>query len=405
MELKKERDMSLLVDPLRRAFGDVASGIRSFWAGPFTSGDRELARLFGGARTHSGVTVTTENVSGLSAVWACVTLVAGSIASLPLVLYRRAADGGRERFTNHALYEVLHTRPNLETSAVQFWESMVTALLLRGNAFAEVARSAGRPSLWFLHPDRVSVRRDSNERLIYDIQNSTRPAVTLATSDILHIRGPMSDDGLTGQSVIAAARETFGEALAHQQYGSAFFANGAAMGGILTHPGKMTKEAKEAFRAALLEQYAGPDRAHQLLLLEEGIKYEKVTISPEDAQFIEGRRFSVEEVARLFGVPVHMIGGARTGLTYSNSETEALNFLKFTLGPWLARIASAVNHTLIAPSERFQMYAEHLPDALLATDTQARYTAYGLAIDKGFMTVPEVRRRENLPALTQEDGA
>jgi HK97 family phage portal protein len=222
----------------------------------------------------------------------------------------------------------------------------------------------------------------------------------LEAEDVLHIVGPMSEDGLTGQSVISAARETFGESLAQQRYGATFFGNGAAMGGTVTHPGRMTDVARESFRASLERQHGGVDRAHRLLLLEEGMKYEKMTVSPEDAEFVEGRRFSVEEIARLFGVPVHMIGGSRTGMTYANSETEALNFLKFCLGPWLARIAGAVNYRLISPSERFRMYAEHLPDALLATDTAGRYTAYKTGLEAGFLTVDEVRRKENLPPMT-----
>lgn len=290
-----------------------------------------------------------------------------------------------------------------------FWEAMTTALLLRGNAYAEIVPDgAGRArSLNYLHPDRVTPRRETpNGPLVYSVvtNRGTRETV-LDAEEMLHVGGPMSEDGLTGLSVISAAREVFGLGLALERYGAVFFANGAAMGGTVTHPSYMTPEARGNFRSYLERQHGGIDRAHRLLLLEGGMKYERLTISPEDAEFIEGRRFSVEEIARLFGVPVHMIGGSRTGLTYSNSETEEVNFLKFCLGPWLARIAGAVNYRLISPMERFRMYAEFLPDALLMTDTAGRYAAYETGLRAGFLTVDEVRQKENLPPKPPTGGA
>jgi HK97 family phage portal protein len=378
--------------------------VRSVKLGPYNSSDRELVRLlFNDRVSATGVNVSTRSASGLSATWACVNLIAATIAGLPFLLYRRQPDGTRERYTKHPTYAVLHSRPNPEQDAFGFWELMTTAILLRGNGYAEIVRDqVGRVSeLWYIHPDRVRVERarDGAGGLIYPVANGTRPEVVLTDRQMLHVCGPMSEDGITGQSPIAVAREVFGSALALERFGAEFYAHGAAAGGVLSHPGTMSPEARERFKAELEKKYSGVERAHRMLVLEQGMKFEKVTVSPEDAQFIEGRRFSVEEEARIWGVPVHMIGGSRTGMTYSNSETEALSFLKFTLGPWLSRIAAAVNRACITPAERETVYAEHLPDALLQTDTAGRFAAYQVGLDAGFLTIDEVRRKENLPPL------
>lgn len=212
----------------------------------------------------------------------------------------------------------------------------------------------------------------------------------------------MSNDGYTGRSVITTFRETLGLGLATEKFGAAFFGNGAWPGMMLKHPGRLGKEAKERMEESYNRFLQGADKSHRTLILEEGMGAEKLTISPEDSQYIEGRQFQVEEVARIFGVPPHMIGADIKGsMTYSNSELESLRLLKHTLGPWLRRIEAAVDHVLLGPIERKTLYAEFLPDALLATDTAGRYAAYKVGLESGFLTVDEVRKKENLPALPE----
>ncbi len=365
--------------------------------------DPALQKLYGAyGATSSGEPVSAERAASLSAVWACMTLIAGSIASMPLVLYRRVGDS-RERYPEHPLYDVLHTRPNPVQNVMAFWEATVTALLLRGNAYALITRGEdGRVrALWYVNPDRVAVDVLRTGRLRYRVTAGTS-TTTVPDGDMLHVCGPMSDDGYTGRSVIGTFRETLGLGLALERYGAEFFANAATPKGVLTAPLWLSDTARAHLMQSVEERHASPGRRHRTMLLEEGLKFEPIGVSHEDSQFIESRRFTTEEIARIFGVPPHMIGADIKGsMTYSDSEMEALRLLKHTLGPWCARIASAVNHACIPPLERRQMYAEYLPDALLMTDTAGRYAAYKTGLEAGFLTVDEVRRKENLPALPQ----
>jgi len=362
--------------------------------------DPALAYLTGGSRTISGEPVSIERASGLTAVWASVTLIAGSIASMPLILYRRT-DDGRDRYVEHPLFDVLHARPNPVQSVVAFWEAMVTALLLQGNAFAMTTRDDdGRVrALWYVSPDRVSVDVTRTGRLRYKVTTGGQSQI-VADMAMLHITGPMSDDGYLGRSVITTFRETLGLSLALERYGQEFFSNAATPRGVLATKGRLSDAGRDRLASSLGENHGSRGRRHRTLVLEEGLEWTPIGISHDDSQFIEARRFGTEEVARIFGVPPHMIGGDVKGsLTYSNAEMESLRLLKHTLGPWLARIASAVNHALLSPQERRQAYAEHLPDALLATDTAGRYSAYKTGLEAGFLTIDEVRRKENLPSL------
>jgi HK97 family phage portal protein len=364
--------------------------------------DPALQYLYGDRRTSSGEPVSLERAVALTAIWACVNLIAGSIASMPLLLYRRV-DEDRERAVDHPLYDVLKVRPNPVQSVVAFWEAIVTALLLRGNSFAMLTRDDdGRVrALWYVNPDRVHTEVLKTGRLRYKVFTGGTTQ-TVDAAGMLHIAGPMSDDGYNGRSVITTFRETLGLGLALERYGAEFFGNAATPNGTLTTSARLSTPAREHLSAALEEAHGTRGRRHRTMILEEGLKFEPIGVSHEDSQFVESRRFTTEEIARVFGVPPHMIGGDIKGsMTYSNSETRALDFLKFCLGPWLARIESAVNFACISPLERRQMYCEFLPDALLAVDTAGRYTAYKTGLEAGFLTLDEVRRKENLPALPE----
>ncbi len=365
--------------------------------------DPALQYLYGDRRTSSGEPVSLERAAGLTAVWACVTLIAGTIATLPLILYRRLPDETRERAVEHPLYDVLHTRPNPVQSVMAFWEAMVTALLLRGNAYAMLTRDDdGRVrALWYLNPDRVHVEVLKTGRLKYSVATGGQTQ-TVTAENMLHVTGPMSDDGYTGRSVIATFRETLGLGLAAERYGGEFFANAATPRGVLKTATRLTDAGRARLTQSLEENHASPRKRHRTLVLEEGLEFQPLGLSHEDSQFVELRRFTTEEVARIFGDPPHMIAGDIKGsMTYSNSEMESLRLLKHTLGPWMHRIASAVNFACLSPLDRRQLYAEYLPDALLATDTAGRYAAYKTGLEAGFLTIDEVRRKENLPALVE----
>jgi HK97 family phage portal protein len=364
--------------------------------------DPALAYLYGGSRTSSGEPVNLDRALGLPAVWACCNILAGSIASMPLILYKRS-DAGRERYVEHPLYDVLAVRPNPVQNLHAFWEALVTALLLRGNAYASITRDDdGRVrALWHIHPDRVQAEVLKNGRLRYKVTAGGQTQ-TLDANAMLHVTGPMSDDGYTGRSVITTFRETLGLGLALNRYGSEFFSNAATPRGTLTSPGRLSPQARENLKTSLEEQHARQGQRHRSLVLEEGMKWEAIAVSHEDAQFIESRRYSSEEVAMLFGVPPHLIGAdVRGGMVYSNSGQESLHLLKHVLGPWLSRISSAVNFACIPALERARAYAEYLPDALLATDTKGRYEAYQIGVSGGWLTIDEIRAKENMPVLVE----
>jgi HK97 family phage portal protein len=367
--------------------------------------DPALQYLYGGSRTSAGEPVSLERAAGLTSVWSCVALIAGAISSMPLVLYRRTEDGGRERYVDHPPYDVLRTRPNPAQSVVAFWEAMVTALLLRGNAYAMITRDDdGRTrALWYTSPDRVTVEVLKTGRVRYKVSPPAGAPLTVPEGQMLHATGPLSPDGVMGRSVVATFRETLGLALGTERYASEFFANAATPKGVLTSPGRLSPSALTNLRQALVDTQTTPGRRHRTVVLEEGMTWQAIGINHEDSQLLESRRFSTEEIARIFNVPLHMISGATSGstMTYANAESRALDFVKFCLGPWLARIESAVNFSCISPLHRRQMYAEYLPDALLATDTASRYAAYKTGLEAGFLTLDEVRAKENLPALPE----
>jgi HK97 family phage portal protein len=281
-----------------------------------------------------------------------------------------------------------------------FWEAMVTGLLLRGNAYAIISRDEARVrALWYVNPDRVAVDVLKSGRLRYKVAAGSS-TTTVSADDMLHVVGPMSDDGYTGRSVIATFRETLGLGLAQERYGAEFFANAATPRGVLKTQARLSETARATLSKSIAEQHASPGRRHKTLLLEEGLEFQPLGVANDEAQFLESRHFTTTEIARIFGVPPHMIGGdIRGSMTYANAETEGLRLLKHTLGPWLARIESAVNFACVPALERQRMYVEYLPDQLLATDTIGRYSAYETGLRAGFLTINEVRRKENLPPM------
>ncbi len=369
----------------------------------FSGASPDLSHVYG-AVSAAGEPVSLERAAGLSAVWACTSLISGSIASMPLITYRRVEDEGRAKATEHPLFDVLRLRPNPVQSVMAFWEAMVTALLLRGNAYALITKDDdGRVrALWYTSPDRVSVTVTKTGKLVYKVSPPAGAQFTVPDGQMLHITGPMSPDGFMGRSVIRTFADTLGLGLALERYSSEFFSNAATPRGILTTANRLSDTARARLKTVLAENHASPGQRHKTLVLEEGMTWAALGVSAEDSQLIESRAFGVQEVARIFGVPVAMINGdMKTSLTYSNSESRSLDFLKFCLGPWTARIEAAVNFACISPLERKQMYVEFLPDSLLSTDTKSRYEAYAIALSNGILTIDEVRRRENLPALPE----
>ena len=294
--------------------------------------------FFGG--TTSGKRVNEMSAMQMTAVYSCVRILAEAMAGLPLHLYRYTDNGSKEKAIEHPLYWLLHDEPNPEMTSFIFRETLMTHLLLWGNAYAQIVRNGKGEvlGLYPLMPNKMSVDRDADGRLWYTYTRSTDEAPTMKGStvklhpyDVLHIPG-LGFDGLVGYSPIAMAKNAIGMGIACEEYGARFFANGAAPGGVLEHPG--TVKDPQKIRDSWNSVYRGTGNAHKVAVLEEGMKYTPIGISPEQAQFLETRKFQINEIARIFRVPPHMVGDLEKS-SFSNIEQQSLEFVKYTLEPWV----------------------------------------------------------------------
>jgi HK97 family phage portal protein len=358
-------------------------------------------------QTTSGAVVTPEGSLQSTTVFACVRVLTGAIASLPMLTYRRRADGGRDRATNHYLYPVLHDVTNGEMTAFEWRECTVGHLALWGNAYSEIEENnAGQViGLWPLRPDRVLPRRNpSTKQIEYVVQvPKGGPPVVLPAERVMHVRG-LGTSGLFGLSPIQMARQAIGLSLAAEEFGARFFANGATPGLVLHHPGLLSDEAYKRLKESWKEQHEGLSNAQRTAILEEGVTVEKIGIPPEDAQFLETRKFQVADIARVYGIPPHMVGDVERSTSWGTGiEQQGIGFVTYTLDPWLVRIEQRAGMSLLMPAERREYFIQFLVDALLRADTQARYAAYNTARQGGWMSVNEIRSRENMNPIPGGD--
>ena len=339
----------------------------------------------------AGVPVSEETAMRFTSVQACVRVLSEDIASLPIHVYRRTKDNGKERAREHPLYEILHDQPNPDMTSSSMREAMMVNLLLFGNAYAfvEYDRSGQVKALWPLKSSETSPYRAGNGKIRYRSGTSD-----LAAEEVLHIPG-LSFDGLLGLSPIAYAREAIGLGLAAEQFGSRFFRDGTHLGGIISMQGSMSDEGFERTRKQFAEMYAGLQRAHGVPILEGGATYTPIGIPPEDAQFLETRKYQRADIAAIFRVPLHLIGDLEHA-TFSNIEHQDLAYLQRTLLPWLVRWEQAIRMRLLSPRERGTILCEHDTSGFLRGDTQSRMEAYSTAIQNGVMSPNEARQRENL---------
>lgn len=357
--------------------------------------------LVGGSPTYSGKSVTVESSMQLVPVFGAVSRIAGSIGSLPLVVYRRL-EQGRERATNHRTWRLLHDQPNADMAADEVWELVATHLLLWGNAYlAKIRNELGVVTeLIPLRPNRVKPLQKDGVRYFTLDGNEKR----YTEEDILHIRG-LGTDGLVGLSPITQARQMLGSGMALEEFTSRFWANSANPGGILKHPKNLSDDAQERLKASWKRQTSGVANAGEVAILEEGMSWDQVGMPARDAQFIETARFSLGQVEMLFGLPPGTLG-APTGdsMTYSNIESKGIDFVRWTLRRWLVRIESALfrDPSLFVQGDRF--YPEFLVEGLMRADTKTRYEAYKTALNgERWLDVDEVRERENLNPIQEPE--
>ena len=379
----------------------------SIFSGLFRSRDKPKNRVGGGwsflfGGTTSGKAVNERTAMQTSAVYACVRILAESVAGLPLHVYERTANGSKSTKPSHPLYRLLHDEPNREMTSFVFRETLMSHLLLWGNAYAQIIRDGrGFPiALYPLLPDRMTVDRNESGELLYTYQ-SDKGQVKLRRENILHIPG-LGFDGLIGYSPIAMAKNAVGLALATEDYGATFFANGANPGGVLEHPGVIKPEQADRLRESWQSQFGGAN-AHKVAVLEEGLKFHQMSIPPEQAQFLETRKFQINEIARIFRVPPHMVGDLEKS-SFSNIEQQSLEFVKYTLDPWVVRWEQSLQQALILPSEKATIFIKFNLDGLLRGDYQSRMQGYSTGIQNGFMSVNDVRGLEDMNLLTAEEG-
>lgn len=363
--------------------------------------------LFG--RSTAGKRVNEFTAMQTTAVYACVRILAESIAGLPLHVYAYRGEG-RERVPGHPLFTILHDAPNPEMTSFVFRETLMVHLLLWGNAYAQILRDrAGRVAgLYPLLPNRMSVNRDEGGRLYYTYQRVTEEnpnfkrggEVVLATEDVLHIPG-LGFDGLIGYSPIAMARNAVGMTLACEEYGASFFANGARPGGVLQHPGVLKDPAK--LRESWQAVYGGAANTGKVAVLEEGMTYQQIGIPPEEAQFLETRKFQVDEIARLYRIPPHMVGDLDKS-SFSNIEQQSLEFVKYTLNPWVVRWEQALQKSLLLPEERKRYFIRFNVDGLLRGDYQSRMQGYAVGRQNGWLSANDIREMEDMNPIPAEEG-
>lgn len=341
--------------------------------------------------TKSGVLVTQETALTFSAVFAAVKVLAESVSTLPFHLYRRT-ENGKDLARDHALYTLLHDLPNPEMTSCEFREIQMAALALWGNAYAEIERNAVGEvlALWPIHPSRVEVLRPSPDApLEYQV---TLPVgagrIVLPKSRMFHIRA-LALDGVVGISPIRLHRETIALGLAATEFGSRLFRQGMMAGGVLQHPGTLSNQAYDRLEKSIEQQRSGLPQAHRLLLLEEGMKYEKLTIPPDDAQWLGTRLFQVNEVARIFNIQPHKLKDL-SHATFSNIEEQSIEFVTDTLMPWLVRWEQAIARDLLEPDERSDFFARFRVEGLLRGKTLERYQAYAIGRQWGWESVNSI---------------
>lgn len=366
--------------------------------------------LWGGSS--SGKVVNERTAMQMTAVYSCVRILSEAIAGLPLFVYKYGDDGSKDKYLDHPLWRVLHDEPNPEMTSFVFRETMMNHLLLTGNAYAQIIRNARGDvvALYPLMPDRMTVDRDSQGRLYYRYRKSSDDApevsrnkpsdVILAPSDVLHILG-LGFDGQVGYSPIAMAKNAVGLAIAAEEYGAKFFANGAAPSGVLEHPG--TIKDPERIRQSWQSTFGGSVNSNKIAVLEEGLKYTPIAISPEQAQFLETRKFQINEIARIFRVPPHMLADLEKS-SFSNIEQQSLEFVKYTLDPWVVRWEQAMNKSLLLESEKRDVFTKFNVDGLLRGDYSSRMTGYATARQNGWMSANDIRQLENLDRIPAELG-
>ncbi|WP_413709146.1 phage portal protein [Rhizobium sp. Rhizsp82] len=357
---------------------------------------------FYGGSSAAGKAVTDHTALNLATVWACVRLNSEAVASLPLQLFEKDGKGGRNP-VDHPLGEIISDSPNSEQTALEFWGAIAAWMLVRGNGYAEIDRTGGRINALNLLPaDQVDVSRDQYDELRYRFSDRGK-AYDLPAESVLHVRG-FGFGGDLGLSAVRFGVQTLGAAIAADETAAKTFANGAMPSGVLSTDQEIDDEQREQL-SSLLKQYAASTNAGKIMVLESGLKFEKLSLDPQAVQMLETRRFNTEEIARWFGTPPIIIGHASQGQTMWGSGIEQLilQWLLTGLNPLLTRIEKRVRKQLLSPADRRRLYPEFNREGLLQADSAAKMTFLSGAVQNALMTRNEARAKLNLPAMAGGD--
>jgi len=363
---------------------------RDIQTGPVEKPGERFMNAVGAMKTDSSVEVSEKSALTITAVWRAVNIISGAIASLPLHVYKKER-GSRKESAEHAVASVLQDPSPLMTS-YNFRESMNAVLLMYGNAYAVIKREGGRPvELIPVHPSQVEIVTLAGQHhynIRYDNQHHS-----LSADEVVHIPG-LSFDGVKGYSPVQVMRESMGLGMAAQKFGARFFGSGANMDGVMEIPGELSDKAYDRLRESWDATYHSLENSHKTAILEGGAKYQRIGIPPDQAQFLQTRQFQVAEVARMFGVQPHLLMDLERA-THNNIEHQGMEFVTFTLMPWIKRWESEINRKLFRTKERKEYYAEFNISGLLRGDSKARSDYYRAMFSIGAMSPNEIRELEN----------
>lgn len=378
-------------------FGRILSAFRASPNTPSTSLANPASWMFDGSASKTGIAVTEDSAMRLSAVFGAVRVISETIASLPWEVKQDVA-GATRTATAHPINKLIHA-PNTMMTDFNFREVCQAHLCIHGNAFIAIKRNeAGMPiKLIPVHPERVEVKVYQEEKFYYIDQGKE----TFDDTEMIHIVG-LSFDGIVGKSVIEAARESIGLGLAADQFGGSFFGNGANVSAILTHPGRLSDEAYKRLMASWERRYSGLDNSHKTAILEEGMNLQKVSISPQESQFLETRKFGVEDIARFFRIPLAYLGSLENSSTRANIEEQGIQFQRNTILPWVKRWEAEFNRKLFGGQEDY--YIRMNMDGLLRGDIASRYSSYATARQWGWLSVNDIRHYEGLDPIDNGDA-
>lgn len=349
-----------------------------------------------GRESATGIAVDDRSALAMSAVWASIQVLCNAISAAPLIVYERQSPRGKRRAVDHHLYPLLHHRPNPEQTSAEWLSMMMVGLCTRGNGISQIVRDQADRAreLWPLRPDRTRMARNPAGKLVYVTRLASGAEHAIPREDIYHVRG-LSADGLWGLSPIDAAREAIGLGLAHERYSARFFKNDARPGGVLEHPGNLSKDGFDRLKADWKNIHEGLDNTARVAILEEGMKFHDVGITPEAAEFVAGRNFQVRDIARFFNVPLHMIQDLERA-TFSNIEHQSSGFVRYTMLPWFRRFEQRALADLLSPREQATHFVEFLVDGLERGDLQSRTSHYREMFGIGALSPNDIRSLENM---------